>query len=59
MSSPASALELAAAGAVDLVAAGSLEMGAHRPQDARAIAALLPAGVSSPATRMWMPPATM
>lgn len=44
MSSPASALELAAAGAVDLVAAGSLEMGAHRPQDAAAIAALLPAG---------------
>lgn len=32
-----------AAGAVDLVAAGSLEMGAHRPQDAAAIAALLPA----------------
>lgn len=44
MSSPASAVELAAAGAVDLVAAGSLEMGAHRPQDAAAIAALLPAG---------------
>lgn len=44
MSSPASALEVAAAGAVDLVAAGSLEMGAHRPQDAVAIAALLPAG---------------
>jgi len=44
MSSPASALEVAAAGAVDLVAAGSLEMGAHRPQDALAIAALLPAG---------------
>jgi methylenetetrahydrofolate reductase (NADPH) len=44
MSSPASAAELAAAGAVDLVAAGSLEMGAHRPQDADAIAALLPAG---------------
>jgi methylenetetrahydrofolate reductase (NADPH) len=44
MSSPASALELAAAAAVDLVAAGSLEMGAHRPQDAAAIAALLPAG---------------
>ncbi|HZN86302.1 MAG TPA: hypothetical protein VFB53_05890 [Burkholderiales bacterium] len=44
MSSPASALELAAAGAVDLVAAGSLEMGAHRPQDAAAIAAVLPAG---------------
>jgi methylenetetrahydrofolate reductase (NADPH) len=44
MSSPASGPELAAAGAVDLVAAGSLEMGAHRPQDAGAIAALLPAG---------------
>jgi methylenetetrahydrofolate reductase (NADPH) len=44
MSSPASGPELAAAGAVDLVAAGSLEMGAHRPQDAAAIAALLPAG---------------
>ena len=44
MSSPASALELAAAGAVDLVAAGSLEMGAHRPHDAAAIAAVLPAG---------------
>jgi methylenetetrahydrofolate reductase (NADPH) len=44
MSSPASALESTAALAVDLVAAGSLEMGAHRPQDARAIAALLPAG---------------
>jgi methylenetetrahydrofolate reductase (NADPH) len=44
MSSPASALESSAALAVDLVAAGSIEMGAHRPQDARAIAALLPAG---------------
>ena len=44
MSSPLSALELTAALAVDLVASGSLEMGAHRPQDARAIAALLPAG---------------
>jgi methylenetetrahydrofolate reductase (NADPH) len=44
MSSPASAPEIAAARAVDLVAAGSLEMGAHRPQDAAAIAALLPAG---------------
>ena len=44
MSSPASAPEIAAAQAVDLVAAGSLEMGAHRPQDAAAIAALLPAG---------------
>ena len=28
----------------DLVATGSLEMGAHRPQDAREIAALLPTG---------------
>lgn len=44
MSSPASALEASAANAVDLVAAGSIEMGAHRPQDAQAIAALLPAG---------------
>jgi len=44
MSSPASASELCAATALDLVAAGSLEMGAHRPQDASAIAALLPAG---------------
>jgi len=44
MSSPASAPELCAANAVDLVAAGSLEMGANRPQDAGAIAALLPAG---------------
>jgi methylenetetrahydrofolate reductase (NADPH) len=44
MSFPASALEASAANAVDLVAAGSIEMGAHRPQDARAIAALLPAG---------------
>jgi methylenetetrahydrofolate reductase (NADPH) len=44
MSSPASAPEIAAAQAVDLVAAGSIEMGAHRPQDAAAIAALLPAG---------------
>jgi methylenetetrahydrofolate reductase (NADPH) len=44
MSSPASALEVSAALAVDLVASGSVEMGAHRPQDARAIAALLPAG---------------
>ncbi|MFY9316169.1 MAG: methylenetetrahydrofolate reductase [Burkholderiales bacterium] len=30
--------------AAELVAGGSLEMGAHRPQDAPAIAALLPAG---------------
>ena len=44
MSFPASAPELSAASAVDLVAAGSIEMGAHRPQDARAIAALLPGG---------------
>jgi methylenetetrahydrofolate reductase (NADPH) len=44
MSSPASVLESGAALAVDLVAAGSIEMGAHRPQDASAIAALLPAG---------------
>jgi len=44
MSSPASALELSATAAADLVASGSLEMGAHRPQDAAAIAAVLPAG---------------
>ena len=44
MSSPASALEAASTGPIDLVAAGSIEMGAHRPQDALAIAALLPAG---------------
>jgi len=44
MSSPASALEPLAPGAAELVAAGSLEMGAHRPQDAAAIAALLPSG---------------
>ncbi|MGH8689357.1 MAG: hypothetical protein ACREVQ_16770, partial [Burkholderiales bacterium] len=44
MSSPASALEPLAPGAAELVAGGSLEMGAHRPQDAAAIAALLPAG---------------
>jgi methylenetetrahydrofolate reductase (NADPH) len=30
--------------AAELVSGGSLEMGAHRPQDARDIAALLPAG---------------
>jgi len=30
--------------AAELVSGGSLEMGAHRPQDAREIAALLPAG---------------
>lgn len=33
-----------AAQAAALLASGSLEMGAHRPQDAREIAALLPAG---------------
>jgi len=43
VSSPA-APEAVPAGAVDLVASGSLEMGAHRPQDATAIAALLPSG---------------
>jgi len=44
MSSPASATDLTPPGAADLVASGSLEMGAHRPQDAAAIAALLPSG---------------
>lgn len=49
MSSPVSAVEQSSPGAAarvaaELVAGGSLEMGAHRPQDARAIAALLPAG---------------
>ena len=49
MSSPENALERPAAGraasaAADLVAGASLEMGAHRPQDAHSIAALLPAG---------------
>ena len=52
MSSPESAVERtsppvtaqAAALAAELVSCGSLEMGAHRPQDAREIAALLPAG---------------
>jgi methylenetetrahydrofolate reductase (NADPH) len=44
MSSPASAVDLQAGSAADLVASGSLEMGAHRPQDAAAIAAVLPAG---------------
>ena len=34
----------AATVAAELVSGGSLEMGAHRPQDASAIAALLPAG---------------
>ncbi len=44
MSSPASAVERTAGVAAELVSGGSLEMGAHRPQDARDIAALLPAG---------------
>jgi methylenetetrahydrofolate reductase (NADH) len=44
MSSPTSAPEPAAAAVAELVASGSLEMGAHRPQDAAAIAALLPSG---------------
>jgi methylenetetrahydrofolate reductase (NADPH) len=44
MSSPASAAERGVSAAAELVSGGSLEMGAHRPQDARAIAALLPAG---------------
>jgi methylenetetrahydrofolate reductase (NADPH) len=49
MSSPESAAEPFASGsaaqvAAELVAGGSLEIGAHRPQDAGAIAALLPAG---------------
>jgi methylenetetrahydrofolate reductase (NADPH) len=43
MSSPASAVDSLAI-AAELVSGGSLEMGAHRPQDARDIAALLPAG---------------
>ena len=43
MSSPASAVESQGI-AAELVSGGSLEMGAHRPQDARDIAALLPAG---------------
>ena len=43
MSSPASAVESTGV-AAELVSGGSLEMGAHRPQDAEAIAALLPAG---------------
>ena len=43
MSSPASAVESPGV-AAELVSGGSLEMGAHRPQDAEAIAALLPAG---------------
>ena len=47
MSSPASAPDGAAAAAAvaaELVSGASLEIGAHRPQDAREIAALLPAG---------------
>lgn len=44
MSFPASAAERPGSIAAELVSAGSLEMGAHRPQDAAAIAALLPAG---------------
>jgi methylenetetrahydrofolate reductase (NADPH) len=44
MWSAASAPEPAGAAAAELLASGSLEMGAHRPQDAAAIAALLPAG---------------
>ena len=43
MSSPASAVESPGI-AAELVSGGSLEIGAHRPQDARDIAALLPAG---------------
>lgn len=43
MSSPAGAADPQAI-AAELVSAGSLEMGAHRPQDARQIAALLPSG---------------
>ena len=38
------ALVRSAAIAAELVSGGSLEIGAHRPQDANAIAALLPAG---------------
>jgi methylenetetrahydrofolate reductase (NADPH) len=48
MSSPANVAETLTldpgAQAAALVASGSLEIGAHRPQDAAAIAALLPAG---------------
>jgi methylenetetrahydrofolate reductase (NADPH) len=49
MSSPVSAAEQSPPGAAarvaaELVAGGSLEIGAHRPQDAHAIAALLPSG---------------
>ena len=52
MSSPENAVERSLPGAAskasliaaELVSGGSLEIGAHRPQDARAIAALLPGG---------------
>lgn len=44
MSFPASAIDQGGAQAAALVASGSLEIGAHRPQDAREIAAVLPAG---------------
>ena len=43
MSSPANAVESAGI-AAELVSGGSLEMGARRPEDAREIASLLPAG---------------
>ncbi len=43
MSSPASAVESPGI-AAELVSGGSLEMGARRPEDAREIASLLPAG---------------
>jgi methylenetetrahydrofolate reductase (NADPH) len=44
MSSPASAVERTTGIAAELVSGGSLEMGARRPEDAREIASLLPAG---------------
>jgi methylenetetrahydrofolate reductase (NADPH) len=44
MSSPASATEIAAASVAELLVAGSLEMSPDRAGDARAIAALVPAG---------------
>jgi methylenetetrahydrofolate reductase (NADPH) len=44
MSSPASAIDRTAGIAAELVSGGSLEMGARRPEDAREIASLLPAG---------------
>jgi methylenetetrahydrofolate reductase (NADPH) len=44
MSSPASVVDRLGGIAAELVSGGSLEMGAHRPQDARDIAALLPGG---------------